>query len=502
MAENHLDHHHSADHHSAGGGVQARTPRVIYLLLAATFVVILNETIMSVALPHLMADLHVDAPTVQWVSTAFMLTMAVVIPITGYLLQRFQTRPIFTAAMALFSAGTLIAAVAPGFAVLLLGRVVQATGTAIMLPLLMTTVLQLVPMAHRGKVMGNISIIISVAPAIGPTISGVILNFLSWRWMFIFVLPIAVAMLLVGMRQVANVGVAGTAPLDVPSVVLAAFGFGGLVYGLSQVGAAGSAAPMIVALAVGALGLVLFVWRQLKLQKKDHALLDLRTFNQRIFTLSIVMMAVSMMALFGTIIVLPIYLQNVLHLDALSTGLLVLPGGLLMGLAAPFVGRLYDRVGPRPLLVPGSIVVSLALWSLTLVGDSTPAYLILAAHLVLSLGLAMVFTPLFTVGLGALPPHLYSHGSAIVGTVQQVAGAAGAALFVTIMAAQTHALAGSGSADAAAAGGVRLAFLVGAVISLFAVAAAFFINAPAGQSHGGPEAGPALQPEAEGDKVR
>ncbi|WP_427016839.1 MDR family MFS transporter [Pseudarthrobacter sp. P1] len=500
MAENHLDHQHSA-----GIQAQARTPRVIYLLLAATFVVILNETIMSVALPHLMADLHVDAPTVQWVSTAFMLTMAVVIPITGYLLQRFQTRPIFTAAMVLFSAGTLIAAAAPGFGVLLLGRVVQAGGTAIMLPLLMTTVLQLVPPAHRGKVMGNISIIISVAPAIGPTISGVILNFLSWRWMFIFVLPIALAMLVVGMRQVANVGIAGTAPLDVPSVILAAFGFGGLVYGLSQVGAAGSALPMLISLGVGALGLVAFVLRQLRLQKKDHALLDLRTFHQRIFTLSIVMMAVSMMALFGTIIVLPIYLQNVLHLDALSTGLLVLPGGLLMGLAAPFVGRLYDKVGPRPLLVPGSIVVSVALWSLTLVSDSTPAYLILAAHLVLSLGLAMVFTPLFTVGLGALPPHLYSHGSAIVGTVQQVAGAAGAALFVTIMAAQTHVLAGSGSADAAAAGGVRLAFLMGAVVSLFAVVAAFFINKPAdaGQSvHGGPEAEPALHPETEHDTVR
>nr|WP_231391837.1 MDR family MFS transporter [Arthrobacter sp. 35W] len=464
---------------------QGRTPRVIYLLLAATFVVILNETIMSVALPHLMADLHVDAPTVQWVSTAFMLTMAVVIPITGYLLQRFQTRPIFTAAMVLFSLGTLIAAIAPGFSVLLIGRVVQATGTAIMLPLLMTTVLQLVPVQHRGKVMGNISIIISVAPAIGPTISGVILNFLSWRWMFIFVLPIAVAMLLIGMRQVANVGTAGTAPLDVPSVVLAAFGFGGLVYGLSLIGGkSGAQLNMAIALAVGVVGLVMFVLRQLSLQKKDHALLDLRTFNHPTFSLTIAMMAVSMMALFGTIIVLPLYLQNVLHMDALSTGLLVLPGGLLMGLAAPFVGRLYDKVGPRPLLVPGSIVVSAALWSLTLVTDSTPAYLVLAAHVVLSLGLAMVFTPLFTVGLGVLPPSLYSHGSAIVGTVQQVAGAAGAALFVTIMASQSQALAGSGSVDAAAAGGVRLAFLIGAVISLFAVAAAFFIKKPADAGHG------------------
>ncbi len=205
---------------------RARNNKVIWLLLVATFVVILNETIMSVALRVIMLDLHIDTRSVQWLSTAFMLTMAVVIPVTGFLLQRFHTRPLFVAAMTLFSAGTLMAALSLGFELLIVARVVQACGTAIMLPLLMTTIMTLVPTDERGKTMGNVSIVISVAPAIGPTISGMILNSLSWRWMFWLVLPIAVVMLIIGVRQVENVSEPRRLPLDVLSVVLSALGFG------------------------------------------------------------------------------------------------------------------------------------------------------------------------------------------------------------------------------------------------------------------------------------
>ncbi|WGW14032.1 DHA2 family efflux MFS transporter permease subunit [Saxibacter everestensis] len=468
-----------------------RNRKVIYLLLAAAFVVILNETILSVALPHLMNDLAVSASTAQWLSTAFMLTMAIVIPITGFLIQRINTRPMFTAAMTLFSVGTLTAFLAPGFVMLLVGRIIQATGTAIMMPLLMTTVLLLVPAARRGKVMGNISIVIAVAPAIGPTISGIILSVGSWRWMFGLVLPIAVAMLLYGMRRVENVSEPKRVPIDGLSVVLSAFAFGGLVYGLSQAGegaAGNSVAPMVISLVVSAITMTAFITRQIKLQRSDRALLDLRTFRIRTFTIAILMMTTSMMALFGTIIVLPIYLQNVIRLDAFYTGLLMLPGGLLMGLAAPFVGRLYDKVGPRVLLVPGTIIVSSVLWLLTMVTESTSPFAILAAHILLSLGLALLFTPLFTSGLGSLTPDLYSHGSAIVGTVQQVAAAAGTALFITLMASRTAALTAAGSAPAAAAaGGVRMAFLVGAAISLLSVVAAFFVRKPETEpaTHGG-----------------
>nr|WP_227497331.1 DHA2 family efflux MFS transporter permease subunit [Planctomonas psychrotolerans] len=450
---------------------------MIRLLLVSAFVVILNETIMGVALPALMDDLSITAVAAQWLTTAFMLTMAVVIPITGFLLQRFHTRPVFITAMSLFSTGTLIAAVSPGFEMLLVGRVVQACGTAIMMPLLMTTVMTLVAPAARGRTMGNISIVISVAPAIGPTISGIILSVLDWRWMFILVLPIALGSLALGAARVQNVTSPRVTHFDVFSVVLSAFGFGGLIFGLSNLGeGAGTVNPWIP-LSVGALALAGFVLRQLRLQRSDSALLDLRTFTSRTFTFSIVMLAISMMALFGTIILLPIYMQTVLGLEALTAGLLLLPGGLTMGLLAPFVGRLFDRHGPTTLLVLGSTIVSVVFWSMTMLDENSSFWMVLAAHVALSVGLALLFTPLFTAGLASLRPQLYSHGSAIVGTVQQVAGAAGTALFVTVMSSQAIILGASGvSETVATASGIQTAFLYGAIISLFAIPAAFFIR--------------------------
>jgi len=455
-----------------------RNRLVIALLLVSAFVVILNETTMGVAIPHLVGDLQITIGAAQWLSTAFLLTMAVVIPITGFLLQRYNTRPVFIAAMSLFSLGTLIAAVSPGFELLLFARVIQASGTAIMMPLLFTTVLNLVPPASRGRVIGNVSIVISVAPALGPTISGFILNYLEWRWIFFLVLPIALVALAIGARLMVNVTEPTTARIDVFSIVLAAFGFGGLVYGLSNLGTEYALAG-VIALAIGVVGLAAFIWRQLILQRTDAALLDLRTFLSRDFSFSIGTVAISMIALFGTIILLPIYMQDVLALKPIETGLALLPGGLLMGLLAPIVGRIFDKHGPRVLLVPGAIVVSASLWGMTMLDANSPVWWVIAAHVVLSLGLALLFTPLFTAGLASLTPKLYSHGSAIVGTVQQVAGAAGTALFVAIMTVGTVSASAAGlPLDEATATGIRTAFTIGAVISLFAIPAVFFIRRP------------------------
>ncbi len=466
-----------------GTNLAARNNLVIGLLLVSAFVVILNETIMSVAIPVLMEDLRIEASAAQWLTTAFMLTMAVVIPITGFLLQRFHTRTIFLAAMIFFSSGTLLSALAPGFEVLVVGRVIQATGTAIMMPLLMTTVMTLVPPASRGKTMGNISIVMSVAPAIGPTISGLILSVLDWRWMFWLVLPIAIAALILGAARIQNVTVPRKVPVDVLSVVLSAFAFGGLIYGLSSLAEAARGAvavPVWIPLTVGSVSLVLFIIRQLGLQKVERALLDLRVFVSKTFTVATTMLVISMLALFGTIIVLPIYVQNVLGLDPLVTGLLLLPGGLLMGLLGPIVGRIYDRRGPTVLVVPGSIIVSAVFWGMTMLGEGTPFVFVLAAHLGLSVGLALLFTPVFTSALGSLKPQLYSHGSATIGTVQQLAGAAGTALFITMMTTQSVALSTGGASEVAAtAGGIQAAFTSGAIISLVAVVASFFVRKPA-----------------------
>lgn len=458
----------------------ARDLGVIWLLLGAAFVVILNETIMGVAIPNLVDDLGITIAAAQWLTTAFMLTMAVIIPITGFLIQRFTTRQLFTAAMSLFSLGTVVAALAPGFEVLLLGRIVQASGTAMMMPLLMTTIMTLVPAASRGRFMGRISIVMAAAPALGPTISGLILSFASWRLMFWLVLPIALAMLVIGNRKIRNIGETQRKPIDVLSVVLSAFGFGGVVFGLSLVGGQGDAViQMWIALGVGALGIAVFVWRQLVLQRTERALLDMRVFRSRNFTVAISLMTVMMAAMFGTIILLPIYMQNVLQLSPVVTGMLMLPGGLLMGLVAPIIGRFFDKYGPRPLVIPGSIIVSAVLWSLTLLTEHTPAWMILLAHVALSMGLALMFTPLFTSALGSLGRSLYSHGSATVGAIQQVAGAAGTSLFITIMSARSLELMASGTENVAAeAAGIQAAFLVGAIISLLAIVGAFFVRRP------------------------
>jgi DHA2 family lincomycin resistance protein-like MFS transporter len=461
----------------------ARESLVIWLLLISAFVVILNETVMGVALPKLMHELGITAAAGQWLTAAFLLTMSIVIPITGTLIQRISTRTLFLTAMSLFSAGTLLAGASPNFELLLVGRVIQACGTAIMMPLLMTTVTTAVPKHQRGAIMGRVAVVISVAPALGPTLSGVVLQFLSWRWLFFIVLPIALIVLVLGALRMPNVGERRKAPLDPLSVLLTVLGFGGLVYGLSAIGeqAGGQASvPPWIPIAVGAVGLALFVWRQLALQREDRALLDLRTFRTRQFALGSLMFGVFSMALFGSLILLPIYVQDVLGYDTLVSGLMLLPGGLAMALLGQAVGRRVDRRGARPVLIPGVIITALAMWGMTLFTDTTPLWQVVVIHVVLSIGLANSFTPLFEVSLGSLPSRLASHGSAIVSTVQQVAGAAGTALFVTLMTLGAVAVAGSPEAvdPHALAAGTRVAFIVGAATATLAVVVAFFIRDP------------------------
>ncbi|MFW6695265.1 MDR family MFS transporter [Streptomyces sp. MAR4 CNX-425] len=448
---------------TAEGG---RTPTVVRLLVLATFVVILNETIMINAIPRLMEDMHVTEQAAQWVSTAFMLTMAAVIPVTGWFLQRVTTRRAYALAMGTFLTGTLVAAVAPTFAVLLAGRIVQAAGTAVMMPLLMTTLMTVVPAEHRGKVMGQVTLAMSVAPALGPTVSGVVLEVGSWRLLFVVVLPIAAAVTVFGLRRLEDVGEREISSIDWFSVVVAALGFGGLVYGLSLVGESDRRALGIGVAVAGIAAIAVFALRQLKLQRSGTPLMDLRTLVHGAFTRSLAVMAIGFLAMMGSMILLPLYLQNVRGLSPLETGLLVMPGGLAMGLLGPTVGRVFDRFGSRVLVVPGSAGVMLGLAGYTQISTSTPYGQILALHVLLMVSLAATFTPVFTLGMGALPPHLYSHGSSILGTLQQVAAALGTALVVTVMSARAEGLAADGVAPLdAEVSGMKLAFGTAAALA-------------------------------------
>ncbi|GAA4807181.1 MDR family MFS transporter [Nocardioides caeni] len=465
-----------------------RTPLVIKLLVAATFVVILNETTLVNAVPRLMEDFRISETTAQWSLTVFMLTMAAVIPITGWFLQRVSTRTAYATAMSTFVAGTLVAAVAPTFGVLLVGRVIQAGGTAVMMPLLMTTLMTVVATEDRGRVMGQVTLAMSCAPALGPAVSGILLHFGSWRLIFVVMLPIAVLVGLFGFRQLENVGETTKSPVSWLSVVLAAGGFSTFVYGLSKVGNGAWTEPALL-IGGGVVLVAAFALYQLRLQRSDTPLMDLRTLKHRNFAVSLVLMSAGFMAFLGSMLLLPLYFQNLRGLTELQTGLLVMPGGLAMGLLGPQVGKVYDRIGARPLVIPGSVVMVALLFALSRIGAETPYALLVVLHVALMASLATVFTPVFTIGLGDLEPQLYSHGSSLLGTLQQVAGAIGTALLIVIMTNRSEHLAERGSSDGEAfMGGLQWAFAAGATIGLVVVAMSLLLppkaDAPAG-AHGG-----------------
>ncbi|WP_156812919.1 DHA2 family efflux MFS transporter permease subunit [Corynebacterium ulceribovis] len=445
----------------------------IYILLAAAFAAILNETIMSVAIPVIKDDLQITSATAQWLTTAFMLTMSVVIPISGFLIDRFSTRQMFIGAMGLFVAGTLIGAVAPAFVFVVLGRAIQACGTAIMMPLLMTTVLRLVPEHERGQMMGNLTLVIAVAPAIGPAASGQILAMFNNQWHMLFwtMVPISVLVLVAGALLIPDVGQRSDKRIDVLSVVLSAVGFGGLIYALSLVGQP-KVWQLAVALVLGVAALVWFVRRQLRLGHAEQALLDLRCFRTRSFRLSTMVLSAGMVSMFGLIILLPLSMA-LMGYDVRTIGLSLMPGALIMGLMGPSVGRVYDKYGPRALVISGATLVFLGIAGLAWrLGLDMPLWEIIFCHVLVEIGLGFLFTPLFSWGLGELPMSRYADGSAIVSTLQQVFGGVGTALYVAVGVVATSVIVGGGVAggavasDAQVMSGYRVAFVVGAVIAL------------------------------------
>ncbi|WP_168226568.1 MDR family MFS transporter [Tomitella fengzijianii] len=457
-----------------------RSGLIIGMLVVAAFVMILNETIVSVALPDLAKILDVSATTVQWLASGFLLTMAVVIPTTGFLLERFSPRGIFLTAMSLFSVGTLVCAAAPNFEVLLAGRVVQAGGTAVMIPLLMTTVMRLVPEDKRGATMGTMAIVIGFAPALGPTVGGAILSGLGWRWMFWLVLILAVAMFAVGARRMHVPGETRKVPLDVASVIMSGLAFAGIVYGFSLIGQSGDTVmPAWLPIVAGLVVLGGFVWRQMVLQREDRPLLSLLPLGYRQFTVSVIVGVLVFMSLLGAgAILLPMYMQNVLGESTFVTGIALLPGGLALAALSRPVGRLYDRVGARPLLIPGAAGMAVALWLFALLGEDSSLWAVIGIDILLMVALGVMMTPMMTEALGVLPDSLYSHGSAILTTLQQVAGALGSAVFVSV------ATLGS-SGPALDAGGMRVAFATAGAIGIVAFVASLFLkrSAPAG-GHG------------------
>lgn len=458
----------------------------IWVLLASTFTVMLNETIMGVALPTLMKDLNIEPVIGQWLSTAFLLTMSVIIPATGILIQRYGVRKLFIFAMGFFLAGTVTCALSNTFVILVFGRIVQGAGTAVMTPLLMTTTISIVPPQIRGRIMARISIVMSVAPAIGPTISGLLLHYLNWHWMFIIMIPIALTALAVGVRNLQPEERLEAKHIDIASFILSGFGFGGVVYGLSLFGQDSQGAETIsplIPLGVGLLTLSLFILRQIRLAKEEKALLDLRVFLHGSFRVGSLVIVFTMVSLFGMVIVLPLYASGVLHLEALNIGLLLLPGGILMGVCSPFVGRIVDRFGPRTVLIPGTFLTACGITLLGTVNEHTATWQLIAMHLVLSLGMSCTFSPAYSTALGSLPRQLTPYGSATVTTMQQLAAAGGTAVYITVLSiAQTLATQNGSAPSAAFVTGVQAAFHFGTVVAAATFLLSFFLRSPKPQA--------------------
>jgi len=349
------------------------------------------------------------------------------------------------------------------------------------MPLLMTVAMTLVPAPRRGTVMGLIAVVMAVGPALGPTVAGVILSFTSWHGIFLFMVPLVTAATVIGAMKLTNIGEPRTSPFDLLSVILSVFAFGGLVYGLSSIGVivegGEGAQNALIVLAVGVVGLALFVWRQVARGRHDGALLDLRPLAVRNFSLSIFAMMCLMAAMLGVLNTLPLYLQGSLLVTALVTGLVLLPGGLLEGVLSPIAGRLFDRHGPRPLMIPGMIVVVGSLFWLSTIDENTSIWLVVTCHVIFSVGLAALITPLMTTALGSLPTNLYGHGSAILNTVQQLAGAAGTATMIAIYSGVGARAEADGIPETAAlADGASTAFLASTALAVVALVCSFFIT--------------------------
>jgi len=460
---------------------------IIAILFTGAFVAIFNQTLLNVALPSIMADFEIDASTAQWLVTAYMLVNGILIPASAYLIQRYSNRSIFIVAMSLFAAGTLLAAIAPAFSVLLIGRMIQASGAALMMPLLMNVMLAAFPVEKRGQAMGVFGLVMVVAPAIGPTLSGFIVEHYSWRVLFWIVLPVAVIPLALGIFKLKNLTFQDrNISLDTGSLILSTLGFGGILYGFSSAGTLGWTDPVVMTtIAVGIVSLVIFIFRQLKL---DEPLLQIRIYKYPMFALSSAISVVVSMSMFSAMILMPIYIQSIKGISPINSGLLMLPGALVMGIMSPVTGRLFDRFGAKVLAVPGLMIVVATTYMFSQLSIDSSFVNIMLIYTLRMFGISMVMMPVMTNGLNTLPMKSYPHGTAINNTLQQVAGAVGSAFLISIMNARTE----SAAKDLALSGtppeeilnmamleGINFSFFVSTFIALVALLLALFIKKPA-----------------------
>ncbi|MDN3016442.1 DHA2 family efflux MFS transporter permease subunit [Paenibacillus sp. BSR1-1] len=447
---------------------------IVALLLAGTFIAILNQTLMITAIPPIMKEMNVTANSAQWLTTVFMLVNGIMIPISAFLLERFTTRQLFISAMSIFAFGTLVSGVAPNFEFLLLGRVIQSMGAGVMLPLMQTVFLMIFPVNKRGSAMGLVGLVISFAPAIGPALSGWVTSHFSWRILFFIILPIALVDIVVAFLALKNVTEISKPKVDVHSIILSSFGFGGLLYGFTSAGNYGWLNTItLISLGIGGVALILFIARQVRLK---HPMLEFGVFKYSIFPFAIIIGMIGFMGLIGAETIIPLFMQNMRDFSAFDAGLTLLPGALVSGLMAPIIGRVFDKIGARWLVIIGLTIMTAASFAFTNLGPTTSMDYITILYSIRMLGLSMTMMPVATAALNQLPKRLIPHGAAMDNTMKMIAASVGTAILVTVMTTTAEKAKHRPDITYPDMYGANIAFMVVSILTLIALILSFFIK--------------------------
>ncbi|UOB21545.1 MDR family MFS transporter [Macrococcus armenti] len=411
-------------------------------MMIGAFIAVLNQTLLTTALPAIMKSLHLDMNTAQWLTTIFMLINGIMIPISAYLTSKYSTRRLFNTALILFMIGSFLCFIAPNFYVMLVGRSVQALGAGILMPLMQVVLLVSFPKEQRGLAMGIFGLIIGFAPAIGPTASGWIVNHYSWHMLFLAVLIIVLIDLIIGFFVVKNLTILSDPTLDIYSVITSTIGFGGILLGFSQAGRIGFMhISVVITLIIAFISLYLFIKRQYQL---DVPMLEFRIFKDRQFTQSSLLIVIMFIIFIGGMTIMPMYIQNIRGFSALQSGLILLPGGLMMGIMAPVTGKMYDRVGGKILAIIGMSLITIGSIFISFLPTDASQLQITLAFLTIMTGNGFIMTPMTTHAMNTLSLMLIPHGSAMNSTMRQICAAIGTAVLVSIMGVhgQTNALDG------------------------------------------------------------
>ena len=409
--------------------------KILAAMLFGMFIAILNQTLLNVALPKINTEFNISASTGQWLMTGFMLVNGILIPISAFLFNKYSYRKLFIIGLVLFTIGSLICAISMNFPVMMSGRILQAIGAGILMPLGSNVIVTIFPPEKRGVAMGTMGIAMILAPAIGPTLSGYIVQNYDWNLMFYGMFFIGLVAIAIGFFWFRLYQRTTNPKADVPGIIYSTIGFGALLYGFSEAGNKGWGSTEIVSMfIIGIIFIALFVIRELRMKAP---MLNLEVLKYPTYTLTTVINMIVMMSLYGGMILLPIYLQNLRGFSALDSGLLMLPGALVMGALGPIAGKLLDTIGIKPLAIFGIGVMTYATWELTKLNMDTPYLSIMGIYVLRSFGMAFIMMPIMTAGMNALPARLISHGNAFVNTMRQLAGSIGTAILVTVMTTQT-----------------------------------------------------------------